>query len=221
MHGGMKASSVRSGLNGVEVSVTANLESALRHMRLQNQTRMLWADAICINQSDIAEKNIQVRLMGEIYTSCSKCLVWLGEEDEEDGQTAFDFIEELSRQDHIITNQCNRNPDSQEPCRGNFPALGRPMHRPWWSRAWVVQEALLPEDVEYWCENRSINISTLIKASFSLEGYLNSDTAGCKEGESSLRDVFTFQNFIQSTRKGTMQTCEPLEEWSASTYGIL
>jgi hypothetical protein len=107
-------------IDGVEVSVTANLESALRHMRLQGQTRMLWADAICINQSDIAEKNIQFRLMGEIYTSCSKCLVWLGEEDEEDGQTAFDFIEELSRRDHIITNQCNRNPDSQEPCRGNF-----------------------------------------------------------------------------------------------------
>jgi hypothetical protein len=134
-------------IDGVEVSVTANLESALRHMRLQAQTRMLWADAICINQSDIAEKNIQVRLMREIYTSCSKCLVWLGEEDEEDGQTAFDFIEELSRQDHIITNQCNRNPDSQEPCRGKFLALGRLMHRPWWSRAWVVQEALLPEDV--------------------------------------------------------------------------
>lgn len=38
----------------------------------------LWIDAICINQEDIHEKNIQVRMMGDIYTSATEVLVWLG-----------------------------------------------------------------------------------------------------------------------------------------------
>jgi hypothetical protein len=155
-------------ISGLETSVTASLGSALRHMRLQDQTRVLWADAICINQLDIPEKNTQVRLMGKIYMGCSKCLVWLGEEDEEDGQRAFDFMEELSQGGHIVTNRCIQNPNSQEPCQEGFANLGRLLHRPWWARAWVVQEALLPTDVEYWSGNTKIDIPTLIKAVFHL-----------------------------------------------------
>jgi hypothetical protein len=33
--------------------VTVSLENALRHIRLQNEIRHLWVDAVCINQRDI------------------------------------------------------------------------------------------------------------------------------------------------------------------------
>jgi hypothetical protein len=207
-------------ISGLETSVTANLGSALRHMRLQDQPRVLWADAICINQSDIPEKNIQVRHMGEIYMNCSKCLVWLGEEDEEDGQTAFDFIEELSRGGHIVTSRCYRNPDSRERCRGKFPALARLMRRPWWSRAWVVQEALLPTDVEYWCGDRIINISTLIEAGsclsehFLIPGCCRDPNTTCsKQCEDGFRDAITLADWVQSGQNYTQRAVGAMQLW--------
>lgn len=36
--------------------VTVPLENALRHIRLQNEIRYLWVDAVYINQSDIKER---------------------------------------------------------------------------------------------------------------------------------------------------------------------
>ncbi len=55
-------------VNGQSVSVTRNLENALRRMRNVDQDKVVWADAICINQQDAAEKSVQVSMMGSIYS---------------------------------------------------------------------------------------------------------------------------------------------------------
>ncbi|PMD42116.1 hypothetical protein L207DRAFT_376915, partial [Hyaloscypha variabilis F] len=65
------------------LSVTINLHSALRHIRAEETERVVWADAVCINQDDIDERDKQVRLMGQIYRSARQKLVWLGEETKE------------------------------------------------------------------------------------------------------------------------------------------
>jgi hypothetical protein len=39
---------------GKPIHITANCEAALRRLRYENDTRLLWVDAICINQSDKA-----------------------------------------------------------------------------------------------------------------------------------------------------------------------
>lgn len=63
--------------------VTPNCESALRHLRLNDTNRILWIDAICIDQSKtkdaLKERNAQVALMGEIYKNAKRTLCWLGE----------------------------------------------------------------------------------------------------------------------------------------------
>jgi hypothetical protein len=41
--------------------------------------RKLWIDALCINQEDIAERNVQVQRMGNIYQTAKGVLIWLGE----------------------------------------------------------------------------------------------------------------------------------------------
>lgn len=61
-----------------ELRVTLNCESALRHLRLQDQKRTLWVDAICIDQTSVEERNQQVRIMGEIYSTASRVTIWLG-----------------------------------------------------------------------------------------------------------------------------------------------
>jgi hypothetical protein len=67
--------------SGKELHVTRNCDTALRHLRLPNTTRTLWVDAICIDQREesIAERNQQVKIMGDIYSSASRVLIWLGE----------------------------------------------------------------------------------------------------------------------------------------------
>ena len=63
--------------------VTPSCESALRHLRLKDRTRVLWVDSICIDQDNTAEsireRNILVASMGEIYAKASSTLCWLGE----------------------------------------------------------------------------------------------------------------------------------------------
>jgi hypothetical protein len=57
-------------VNGKSVQVTENLESALRILRDKLPMRLgvrLWADALCINQKDLKERNAQVQMMGDIY----------------------------------------------------------------------------------------------------------------------------------------------------------
>lgn len=55
-------------LGGVAHSIQANLFDFLQQLRLTYAAVTLWVDALCINQNDILEKNIQVPLMGLIYS---------------------------------------------------------------------------------------------------------------------------------------------------------
>ncbi|KAI0376052.1 heterokaryon incompatibility protein-domain-containing protein [Hypomontagnella monticulosa] len=63
-------------INGVEFFITENLDSALRHLRLMDTVRYLWVDALCINQSDVKEKSIQVARMFSIYKKARRVVAW-------------------------------------------------------------------------------------------------------------------------------------------------
>lgn len=53
--------------NDVEIRITQNLQDALLHLRLPHAPRLVWVDAICINQDDLEERNQQVSLMHQIF----------------------------------------------------------------------------------------------------------------------------------------------------------
>jgi hypothetical protein len=46
---------------------------------LSNTPRRLWVDAICINQTNDAEKGNHVCYMSEVYRRCTTDLLWMGE----------------------------------------------------------------------------------------------------------------------------------------------
>ncbi|KAK4549632.1 hypothetical protein LTR36_004933 [Oleoguttula mirabilis] len=56
-------------VNGIRATVTTNLDQALRGLRYVDKDRIIWVDALCINQHDLAERGAQVREMGTIYRS--------------------------------------------------------------------------------------------------------------------------------------------------------
>lgn len=65
-------------LNGTRVDVRENLWSALVHLRNATEGRVIWIDALCIDQNSLEEKNHQVKLMAYIYSRAETVLVWLG-----------------------------------------------------------------------------------------------------------------------------------------------
>lgn len=68
--------------NGSAFAITPNCKEALISLRSIEENLCIWVDAICINQEDDAEKDSQIRMMGEIYTFAQVTWIWLGPEDD-------------------------------------------------------------------------------------------------------------------------------------------
>src|ERR1700712_2482196 len=58
--------------NGKKLEIGKSLSSALHTLRYTDRKRTLWIDAVCINQEDKQEKNIQVPLMCDIYRQADR-----------------------------------------------------------------------------------------------------------------------------------------------------
>jgi hypothetical protein len=69
---------IEEATSGTQLMITVNLHNALQGIRHQHSRRVLWVDAICINQMDLREKNILVAQMGRIYEDAERVVVWLG-----------------------------------------------------------------------------------------------------------------------------------------------
>jgi hypothetical protein len=59
-------------------SVTENLHDALCELSNMETAQFIWIDALCIDQSNLAERSSQVMLMGDIYATAQRLIVWLG-----------------------------------------------------------------------------------------------------------------------------------------------
>lgn len=70
--------------NGVRLPVSENLFTILRRLRHPVFDVHVWADALCINQSDPAERTQQVGLMRDIYRNSHETVIWLGEPSAQD-----------------------------------------------------------------------------------------------------------------------------------------
>ena len=64
--------------NGQLLRVSSGVVSILQALQRDDSTGILWIDSICIDQTSIPEKNIQVRRMGTIYHEAEKVWIWLG-----------------------------------------------------------------------------------------------------------------------------------------------
>ena len=108
--------------------VKEELVHALRALRRRNRGRLLWVDAICINQENIEEKNHQVEMMADIYGRAECVRVWLGPE-YGDSAVAIEFIKtEILRLENF-DKLCEDKSNSQK-----WIALLNLMQRPWFSR---------------------------------------------------------------------------------------
>ena len=63
-----------------KLQVGENLAEALRHLRSPQIPRDIWIDAICIDQSNVAERGEQIKRMASIFSLAQRVIVWLGPE---------------------------------------------------------------------------------------------------------------------------------------------
>ena len=77
------------------LAVTRNLAEALPYLRYKDRPRILWIDAICVNQQDLDERSRQVRRMADLYRLADRVVVWLGL-NKKDSKYALRLLEELS-----------------------------------------------------------------------------------------------------------------------------
>ncbi|KAF8854517.1 HET-domain-containing protein [Acephala macrosclerotiorum] len=166
---GDPTSTVQIYLDGRPHQATTNLESALRHLRLATASRVLWIDALCINQGDTLERNSQVMHMNGVYQKASEVVVWLGEE-AENSNLVFDAFEILPKIESIHWDPVANPTFEKVLCDPKFAlALGRIAQRSWWHRVWTVQESILGQKVEFVCGTRQISADTLfaVRRSYS------------------------------------------------------
>jgi hypothetical protein len=148
-------------LNGSPYQVTESLEIALRHLRLPSEERILWVDAICINQRDVPERNVQVRHMGSVYETASKVIAWLGEESG-DSNLAFDAFEALPKDEKLHWDpEKNQHFEDKFLQRKYISAMKQIFRRPWWRRLWTAQESILGPSLEFTCGHRCISAESL------------------------------------------------------------
>jgi len=140
-----------------ELHVRHNCYNALRHLRRQHGDRLLWIDAICINQNDLRERARQVRLMDEIYNLASNVLVILREPNANNGI----LFEELAAADEAISRigHCDREPPSDDILR----LLEAFFRDPWFKRVWVLQEVCAKSSVEFICGSASFSYTSLLE----------------------------------------------------------
>lgn len=113
------------------MNVTQNLHMVLLCLRDCSLERIIWVDAICINQENLQERGQQVQLMANIYSKAARVLVWLGET-APDSDLALETIRVAA--ENGMTYSLNN--------KGNQQAILALLRREWFQRIWVSRHSL-------------------------------------------------------------------------------
>ncbi len=143
--------------------ISTNLFQALKVLRQKETSRMLWIDALCINQNDNHEKNHQIPMMPTIYGQADRACVWLGDASE-DSDMAIDFMEAIMTDIWKFDELCKPKQSDGRDTGARWKALFSLIMRPWFSRRWIVQEVALAREGLVYCGPKSISWKTFSDA---------------------------------------------------------
>ncbi|KAF1969115.1 HET-domain-containing protein, partial [Bimuria novae-zelandiae CBS 107.79] len=116
------------------LKITSNLKDALTKLRQPTPDRMIWVDAVCINQQNNHEKNFQIPMMRDIYKKARGVLTWLVQGNK-DVKNDFDRLSKLSRATLVNERGAHRR------------ASERVASLDYFSRRWIIQELVLNHEV--------------------------------------------------------------------------
>ena len=167
-----------------EMFLNTNLFSALRQFRSPTTAKTLWIDLLCINQTDVQERTLQVALMGDIFASADSVCVWLGESDDLVHQDC-QAIQTISDHYHLEIAGNGEETQIEEPDHGRkLPEAqlthkviragpetwnykrdnDRIIQRPWFQRVWVLQEVWNATHVRVFSGSDEIRWEAILQA---------------------------------------------------------
>lgn len=154
------------------LDVTDSLYAALWRLRYVDRSRLLWVDAISINQNDMAERSAQVEIMRDIYAQSAGVAIWLGEKTRW-SEEALDLVQKINKvQRFDAAKEITRRLLMQSPKDNALPSAYNPiwhhffdlLRRPWFKRAWIVQELATAPRATIYCATRQVSWTELHSA---------------------------------------------------------
>jgi hypothetical protein len=134
-------------VNGKLLHVRKNLFEFLELATELYSNEPLWIDALCINQGDHREKSQQVQKMGTIYEHAELVLVWFGESVLEKlklSQNGLSTFPEWKSLNWWQEPELSIGMGQLSKQYGTEYILQAICEHPYWARAWIAQEILLP-----------------------------------------------------------------------------
>lgn len=124
------------------ILTTKNCSALLYYLRSQKVCRVIWLDAICINQADNVEKPAQISRMGDIYARCERVVAYLGDDlvSRPSGRTFRPRIDFRKRKEETSAEfivACAESAGLNE---------DQLFKRRYLTRIWIVQELWLPTE---------------------------------------------------------------------------
>jgi hypothetical protein len=179
-----------------------NLNEALKFFRQSSCSRILWTDQICINQDKTnPERMAQVLKMKEIYEHATQIQVWLGPsmpESERPAEYFAPFEEKVLGDEDLL--QSYRS--AQQRWEDLFDGF---QNRPWWTRAWIIQEVMSSADPVLNSGPDSLSFNLVLRlVKFALNKDLNLVTSNSKINVTSRfpsLEIVSMRDRMRSVRK--------------------
>jgi ankyrin repeat protein len=148
-----------------QLRITPNLNLILRDLRLPEADRMLWIDAICINQNDNNDRAYQVQQMKYVFGHAIRVLFCVGRPTD---ATNFlmDSLQDMPGQtlpdvQHLISiwrdKQSRLEKKHCDPRQRQREGLEYVLGQPWFSRVWILQEVANARDGLVYCGQKSVS----------------------------------------------------------------
>ncbi|KAF7855309.1 uncharacterized protein EAF02_011568 [Botrytis sinoallii] len=161
---------------------------ALRYLRDTEVPRVLWIDAVCINQEDIPERGMQVQQMRRIYKDAKDVTIWLGPpklsnrgmwDDERPHVETESAVSSTSNHFAALkllagwfqsvergeTKSPHLDSENKDKWRDALKCeFWTPLKNPYWCRLWIIQEVALAKNPIVHCGSHSISFDDLVFA---------------------------------------------------------
>lgn len=155
-------------LDSYRIAIADNLYRALCCLRKQDEPRLVWVDFVCINQQDLQERKQQVDIMFQIYQGAEEVVVDLGAEAdgseklpglfEQFDASVFEPPDSEASVAYPQGYDASRLPPAEDAVWHSFRKL---IERPWFTRVWIIQEAVAAKKLSVICGNWSMSGSDL------------------------------------------------------------
>jgi len=156
------------------LEVSSGLGEALEQLYTPSAsgTRWLWIDQICIDQKNLFERTEQVRIMKVIYQRATKVIIWLGPKDKH-AEPALQVLREAVFPAESVGGSKpggfkirsiweSHKVDKRQ-------SLYHFLSRPWFRRAWIIQEVVVPKNgIVILCGDIEIRWTKFLTAALTL-----------------------------------------------------